>query len=501
MNQLIKGVALFVAVTCFVWVAVLWRWDSTSRAMSVDDILIYLGLLPLVVFALLLALRWAWRSAAARQAGAASAAAAAAPAGGAPVAAAPQAEEAQRHATVQLLAAHAATACGSNLSEILAAVKDGKPRPELDKQLRDSAGLPVVCARIPDLALDELAESLEPALAAVRQQRPEFAAHEFPEHAQRALTALLEPLVKTLGALAPWHERLGVDPERKNLPPPDEKSLGVLRVLVGWPLEWSEFAQAVASEWIRGVLAGGQATPVPAARVRLRARAVAGTELWLDAERLLHSVAREKREDLVLVAACHSDLDEARIELLDQQQRLFSAQQRPKGVMAGEAAVAMLLAPAGWPEDPSADDKPMLLHRAAVLQRDKSVEGAGRITSATLAEAATQALSASQVPAAEIGALVCDADQHTSRGTELFGVSIEMLPQLDAVEDMRLSGTLTGHVGAASVLLTVAAAAALARELNQPCLALSLGDTKLRLALVSKPNPPVAPGAPAPAPT
>jgi hypothetical protein len=493
MTQLIKGVALFVTVTCFVWVAVLWRWDTTSRAMSVDDIVVYLGLLPLVVFVLLLALRWAWRSAAARQA-AAAAAVPAVPAGST-AAALPNAEQAERHATVHMLAAHAMLACGSSMNEILSAVKDGKPRPELDKLLRDADGLAVVCARIVELTPDDLAESLERATAAVRARQPEFAAHELPERARRALAALAEPLTKALGDLAPWHARLGVDRDGQAPPQPQGTVVGVLRVLVGWPLGWSEFTQAVGSEWVRSLLADGQATPIPPARVRLRARAVAGTELWLDAERLLHSVAREKREDLVLVAACHSDLDDAGIELLDQQQRLFSAQRRPKGVMPGEAAVALLLAPSGWPDDPAADEPPVLLHRAAVLQRDKSVEHAGRISSLTLAEAAQQALSASRVPPADIAALVCDADQHTARGTELFGVSLELLAQLDAVEDMRLTGTLTGHLGAASVLLVVGAAAALARELDKPCLALALGDPTLRLALVARTPPTPAPDA------
>lgn len=493
MNQLIKGVALFVAVTCFVWVAVLWRWDATSRAMSIDDILIYLGLLPLAIFGFALALRWAWRSAAARQA-AATAAAVAAPAGQAPAAAAQGSEEAERHATVQLLAAHAVSACGSTLNEMLAAMKDGKPRPELDKLLRDPDGLPVICARIPDLSLDELTQALEPAIEAVRTRQPEFASLEFPVQAQRALAALAEPLNKALAALAPWHANLGVDAEGKAPPQPVGKAVGVLRVLIGWPLEWTEFTQAVASEWARGLLVSGAATPIPAARVRLRARSVQGTELWLDAERLLHSMAREKREDVVLVAACHSDLDEDAIERLDQQQRLFSAQRRPKGVMPGEGAVTLLLAPTGWPDDPGADDRPVLVHRAAAMQRDKSVEDTGRITSATLAEVATQAVSASQVLAADMAALACDADQHTARGTELFGMTLQLLPQLDAVEDMRVAGTLTGHLGSVSVLLAVAGAAALARELDKPCLAVSVGDPKMRLALVAK-TPPKKPAA------
>lgn len=104
MSSFIKGVALFVAITCAIWVAVLWRWEATSRDMNTPDIVVYLGLLPLTVFGLALLLRWAWRGAAQRQA--ASAAAAATASTGPGAAAAPSADEARRHATMQLLAAH-----------------------------------------------------------------------------------------------------------------------------------------------------------------------------------------------------------------------------------------------------------------------------------------------------------------------------------------------------------------------------------------------------------
>ena len=102
MSGFFRGVALLVAITCAVWVAVLWRWHATSRDMSTGDIVVYLGLLPLTVFTTAVLLRWAWRGAQERQA-AAEAAAATAAAGGAGVAAAPTADAQWRHMTVQLL--------------------------------------------------------------------------------------------------------------------------------------------------------------------------------------------------------------------------------------------------------------------------------------------------------------------------------------------------------------------------------------------------------------
>ena len=89
-------------------------------------------------------------------------------------------------------------------------------------------------------------------------------------------------------------------------------------------------------------------------------------------------------------------------------------------------------------------------------------------------------------------ALVCDADQHTARGTELFGATLPLVPQLDASEDMRLLGTVTGHAGGVDALLVVAAAAQRAMADGKPCLAISLGDPFMRLALLARPPTPIA---------
>jgi len=112
MRQLFKGLALFVAIVCLVWLGVLWHWQSTRRDMSVDDIVIYLGVLPVVLFLLVLLGRWALRAAqagaarreAARAAALAAAASAAAP--GAPASpGSATSGEAERASAVQLLAA------------------------------------------------------------------------------------------------------------------------------------------------------------------------------------------------------------------------------------------------------------------------------------------------------------------------------------------------------------------------------------------------------------
>jgi hypothetical protein len=80
--------------------------------------------------------------------------------------------------------------------------------------------------------------------------------------------------------------------------------------------------------------------------------------------------------------------------------------------------------------------------------------------------------------------LCSDADRHSPRATELFGTTIELLPELDPIEDMRLLGVVQGHASHTGALWAVAGAALQAREAQRPALALSLADPHWRMAMV-----------------
>jgi hypothetical protein len=475
MSQMIKGVALFVAVVCLVWLAVLWHWDATHRVMATQDIVVYLGLLPVVVFALVLLLRWAWLSAVAKQAAAntAAAAALAGPGGAtAPAGEVPAGAVAERHMQIQLLASAVASSCGQTGAEVLAACQRGQPMPELDKALRDDDGLPLLCVRLNELpALD-----LQAAISATQAKNEAWLTLEPPEHVARALAALSEPLAQTLSSLQPWQEHFCADPQRR------------LRLLFAWPTDWTEFDQALAESWVRIWLQEHAPEFAPAAQRSGQSARQGAVALWQRLDHLMLSMAREQRDDPVLVAACHSDISSQAVETLEREQRLFNPGRRPKGQMPGEAAAVLLVAGAAWPTLRQGDARgPVQLHRAAFVQRDKSVDAEGRVGSDVLQAAISQALMAAQIQPEQAVAVVSDADRHSARGAELMGATIAQLAKLDASEDLLLLATQTGHVGAAGALIAVATAAAVVDKRQAPCLVMSLAEPLQRLALVLRP--------------
>jgi hypothetical protein len=488
LSTFFRALAFVVAVCCLTWVGVLWWWQRTGHSPEATELLLYLGVLPLVLAAGVLGLRWAWQRAGAAPA-AAGAGAGGAPAGAtaAPVAA----ETAARHAVWQVVHLQANSVAGDQVADVLEAAQAGKPLPQPDDELVNDEGLPVLCARMADksLALDVVRASLETLVPSVQAQTVDAPGQAPGECVIRALAALLPVLAAQCEGLFAFHQaRLNALPDGGasivRLPLAQRPPLPGLRVLLGWPAHWSASEQALARAWVEHVLHAEDTDLSRGYSITVSSLAGSGEDLWLRVDQLAHGPGHSP---WMLVLACDSDVDSARVQALAAAQRLYDPTVRPGGCVPGEAAAALLLAPADWTPPDGMDLQTALIHRPALMRRDKPVDAPGRVSHQALAQALEQALMAAQIDAADVALLVCDADQHSQRSTELYGLAVQALEHLDPVEDMRLLGRITGHTGAASALLVLAAAAEAVKALKKPTLALTLADPHLRMALVLKP--------------
>jgi hypothetical protein len=233
---------------------------------------------------------------------------------------------------------------------------------------------------------------------------------------------------------------------------------------------------------------GGEA--VEPERWAIQALPVGGGALaWQHAHRLLLALERERSDDLVMLLACHSDVSEAAVDALERSGTLFDADSHPRGQMPGEGAAVLLLA-RSQPSEPDAErDAIAWVHRPAYARRDKSIDAPGRTSAGTARQVAADALAFAGIEAAAIAAVCSDADRHSPRATELFGTTIELMPDLDPTEDLRLLGVVQGHAGETGALWAVAGAAMQARNAERPALALSLADPHWRMGLVVRCSP------------
>ena len=488
MKSLLKGAALFVAVACLVWIAVMWRWRVTQHDMDAGDIVLYLAILPIVVFGLVLAARWAVRGALEKQDAKSAAAAAGAPRAGA--AAAKHGETERPAWSWHLLGAWAHTAGGSSIDELLEAIEAGKPRPRPDATLHDDEGLPVMTARIAELDANGVETALQRSAAAMATALDGQSPAPAPARAIRALASLsplIDELAQSLLTWAhQWDEAAALAAKSDGATPPSD-SARIVRVLAAWPADWDDATCAGAQAWLAERLCDPLADVLPLARWTIRSQRMSGTELLSAAERTLDVLQRQGRDDPVVLMACHSDLDAAGIRRLEGDQRLFHSARRPKVAMAGEGAAVLVLSAIDWPADAAIDTERVRFNSPAIVRRSESIEAAGRTSSDDVVRLVDHGLASAGLAGSTVAKLASDADQHTARATELFAVTLALLPGLDANEDLRLAGTIAGRLEAVAPLLTLAVAAMQARDSGQPTVALSLADPHWRMAAVLRP--------------
>jgi hypothetical protein len=456
MSRLIRLLLLSLVVAGLVWAVVVWRWQQIPHAVGMRDMAMYLAVLPLLVVCGALALRSAWRRAAQVQAAAALAASAQ------PLAAASSAPV-ETCGAMHVLAQGVACAGADDAAAALNLLADSPPA-QLDMLLRDADGMGVFTRRCAQIDVD--VDGSDRVLALVQRCiEPVF----------RTLRELIHAVQASLppGEPEPEHPTLV-------LPPKPQHARPVVRVLWGLPETAESFVQATTAG-LAAALVRAWSQQLSELDWHLDLRPVPnGEALLLQAEQRLLTDRSETREEMVLLIAAESMLDEVLVERLDATGQLFTAR-RQGGVMPGEAAAALLLAPSSRNEDAT---RAALLHRLSAQRRDASADNAGRISAGALADTLRRAIAASGLDSGTLALVVADTDMRSPRIGELFDALQMVAPHLAAADMWRCSGAAVGGVGIASAPLALALAATHVQRRGEATLMLSHSDPFQCLAVV-----------------
>lgn len=497
MGRALKFLLFALIVTALVWACTLAYWTVTDHEVSELDIALYLLLLPLLVIGGYFLLRWSIERFRARS----GAGAGEAPAGVTPAPAPPSVDETERRLTFEVLAASMRVPPGTSPSAVWTALADGGQRPGLDAELRDDDGAPVFAARVEDVDVETMGETLTGLRPGLEAEHPEWRGVESRAATLRAAALLAQALVPLRAAVESHAARLEpprparptLDPVRPRITP---EHLPRLRVLAALGNSWPELDRALLAAVVtQQALDLG----VPPAQVVVQTIEVASAEEFAaQLDQKLVALAREKRADLVIALAADSFIDASITADLQARGRLFSGRNVKAGVIAGEGAAALLLAArpaevAQAAESPVRSDLPPRLHRLALVRRDKSADADGRISGEGLIAAAGQSLAASGLAPNDVEVVVGDVDQRTSRTGEFFGALMKALPDFDVSAGFRSLGTASGELGLARLLACVALAVNQVQEQKKPALVLSVGDAFERAAWAVVPAPPPAP--------
>ncbi|MEY4729328.1 MAG: hypothetical protein RL020_486 [Pseudomonadota bacterium] len=471
----------FMLLVALVWLVVIVWWQVTYRMPNGTDIFLYLVMLPVALAVTFWLIKKSFQAFKNHKQNLTIPAAAL---GGAAAVADTKTAELERSFSLRLLASSCKTTCGDSTADLAAAATENK-RPQLDAELKDNNGFPVFAGRVNDLDVETVRAELEPHIKA--EQTP---LDQWPAQSLRALSLLSDVLDELLDEASSHPRAAPAEPEKVGQP----ADLVSLRVVALVPDAWPEPLRLVISAWLKGKIESTSTWPANRLNVNLIPLRQAG-EVMVLLDQLNLSVNREQRKDLNIVIACESHISEASVEVFEAQKKLFSAAEK-NGLLPGEAACGLLLASAAVAADLE-QDKPVEMRRVSAAKRDKSVEAAGRVSSALVIQLVEYALEAAQDEQANVCAVVSDTDHRSSRATELGAMLTAKFEALDVAADCLQVSSASGYIGAVSVLTGLAVAGEIALERNGPVLFVSADDVFDRAALVVKPVIPVeTPAAP-----
>jgi hypothetical protein len=452
----LKGLLMSVLAFGASWLGAIAYWRNTNRMPATGELATYLVALPL---ALLLGY-WALTKGAAIWQARGKPATPAPDAG--PDAAAPAAI-ATPAPVLHIVAAALRTPHGESATELSGALAAHTARADLDLQLQDDDGYPVMCARamyVDEAAMEDavrqwLSEAAQPPLSA----QPEF---------WRAL-ALVTPVASELAMAAASHDALASAPENNRRA--TQQAIPMLQLALVLPAEWPAAWRNVAAEWLTA-----QTVAMGWPRRHCAVTVYADT-----APTLLTAMHGGGLPCFTLLLACASHLGGQTVARWAERHTLFTARQ-PQGLMPGEAAAGLLLA---------SGVHAARLAAGPVAQLAAIHTGAGDGGALPqLAQAACQAAEPHAAPAL----IVADTGHRNGRIMELMAAAHGLLPQLDPTEHVATLGSATGHAAAAAALAALALAVHEAQARNAPVLCLTNEDPQQRSAALILPAAYATPG-------
>ncbi|MDR7049124.1 hypothetical protein J2X54_001572 [Duganella sp. 3397] len=430
------------------WLGAVWYWRETRRMPNSDDLVIYLVVLPLLVLALIGLAVWVGRKVLA--ASAASAAAASAMAVSA--AEAPAAAPAAAAQPLAILAGALRMPHGDSAAQLADAMLSRRVSLELDTELQNDSGYPILAGRIADVDGAAQADEMADWLA---EHHPEA---QFEEEQWRALalgssiTAELALELAPHPALPAYLQAVAAG----KAPPP----LPQLKLLALMPPEWAPAEQLAGAQWLRQLVvrAGwpdarlAPAVAVAAAQLPLVQLGQMVHLAQLSQMSQMEEPARDAGQPLLcLMVACHSRIGAGSVDDWAGKAILFDSD-HPHGRIPGEGAAGLLLADRGQASlfDLSGA---ALLYPPASAMRGASADGKARGDTDLLVELAGKALTTAQVDPAAIATLTSDSDQRPSRMGEMLGMATKITPELDPGEVLNV----TAACGDAGAVATMAA--------------------------------------------
>lgn len=418
-HALVSG---FVIVAC--WGAAIMYWRMNRSEPGSRELAICLLALP----AALLAAFWVGSRVIASLRGSAAANTRTQPAEASPIP--PQAPP------LVILASALRAPHGTSAEELAQAIAGNKARADLDRELIDDDGFPVMSARSSDardaMLQEEIAEWLP---------RNGMAELQFSDEQWRALT--LASAVTSDLAMRAASELV-----------PAEGKPPLLQLVPMLPADWPVDHRRAAIMWLEHT-AVRFGWPADHITVATEAMPNAGNATPASVfTRLMDAAAKNETPLLALVVAAASHIGQATIDQWAATGSLFTAS-HPQGRIPGEGAAGLLVSDRRLAESTEGMAY-VLLDRIETVQRDTSADESRRPEPKLLGDLAETACRRAGLSLSDVAMIVADTGHQPHRTQELMGFASAATPQLDAVDDVAAVGRACGNCGAVPFVAALA---------------------------------------------
>jgi hypothetical protein len=358
-----------------------------------------------------------------------------------------------------ILAASLRLPHGASPEELASAIADNKARADLDKELVDDDGFPVMTARCSEASDQVLQEEIAEWLTLNGMAELHFSDEQW-----RALT-LGSAVAAELAAQADTQTRLQLIP-----------------IL---PADWDSAHRRAAGLWLRQTVTRNG---WPEDRVDMPAEEPLPPSAIF--KQLTHDAAAKKTPSIAMVVACASHIGDETITRWADDDSLFTSSQ-PEGRIPGEGAAGLLITSQSGPTDATAI---ALLDGIEEARRDVSADETKRSDPALLKELSEKALKRSGISASDVGTLVADTGHRASRVMELMAHVSAGLPQLEEVDGVVRVGGASGTCDVVPFIAALALASHYTAGSKAPVLCLSNEDPYRRAVALLRPSDPLLKG-------
>ncbi|MBQ5949721.1 hypothetical protein [Massilia sp. ST3] len=351
---------------------------------------------------------------------------------------------------------------GATAEALAGAIAEEKTNIDLDPDLLDSDGFPIMAARSQDAVdealQDEIAEWLSSAgLSTLRLSDEQWRALILGTGVARELAAHAASLLL----------------HRDSTPP-------LLKLIPVLPSDWQAEQRNAVNKWFEHlVLQFGW----PAAHLSIASLPIATEEASPAAfDQLAQDISSSATPVAALVIVCASNIGQETVDQWAARAMLFTAS-RPQGRVPGEGAAGMLLTS---PDSLSAEMEEFSMLRLETRDQKEAV---------SLEAMTKKVLDNAALHIADIAMVVADTGIHNKRVLELMQFATVSMPQLDGATDVVRVGAISGCCGDVPFLASLALAHHYACESKGPVLV--IGNEDPHHACASLVHAPVSP-APAP---